>query len=301
MIIVDLQQVMLANLYVQLGNHTNAELSVDTLRHMALNSLRYYNVEFGKKYGEIVIACDTRHSWRKKVFPYYKANRKAQRAQSELDWATVFQAIETIRNELRDVFPYRVIHVEGAEADDVIASLCHKFGVSNDSLGGLNLTTTADGNPVEKILIISEDKDFRQLQKYGNVIQYNPRARRLVTCVNPEEKRLHILKGDLGDGVPNVLSDDDALANPDKRQKKLTSKRLDLILSKESHEEDPFPNYNRNLIRNTTLIDLDCVPEDLQTQVLTEYTNQAGKDRKQLFTYLGAHKLRNLIERMHEF
>ncbi len=155
--IVDLNQVMISNFMAQIGNHHNIKIEEDLLRHMILNSLRSYNAKFRNQYGEMVIACDDTRSWRKNLFPYYKANRKRDREKSELDWNAVFEILNRVRSELKEFFPYRVIQVETAEADDIIGTLCHQFG-----------------NTSEKILIISGDKDFRQLQTYMNVRQDDP-------------------------------------------------------------------------------------------------------------------------------
>ena len=119
MIIVDLNQVMISNLLMQIGKHTNAPLEESMVRHMVLNSLRSYNSKFRDEYGEMIIACDNKNYWRKKLFPYYKANRKKKRDESEINWNTVFEIFNKLRTEIKDNFPYRVIQVEGAEADAV--------------------------------------------------------------------------------------------------------------------------------------------------------------------------------------
>ncbi len=157
MIIVDLSQVMISNLMVQLGNHTNTELEEDLLRHMILNSIRSYNQKFKNEYGEMIIACDAGNNWRRQIFPYYKANRRKNREKSELNWTQIFDTLSKVREELKEFFPYRVIQIDGAEADDIIGTLVDQFG-----------------NTSEKILIMSGDKDFVQLQRYINVKQYDP-------------------------------------------------------------------------------------------------------------------------------
>ena len=145
MIIVDLNQVMIANIMAQLGNHTNAVIEEDLFRHVALNSLRSFRKQF-KDYGEMVIACDDKNYWRKQYFPYYKANRKKAREKSDVDWNQIFNHLNRIREELKEYSPYRVIQVDSAEADDIIATLCIEFGTILNSQ--------------EKILILSGDKDF---------------------------------------------------------------------------------------------------------------------------------------------
>ena len=51
MILVDLNQVMISNLMIQIGNQKNTPIEEDLVRHMVLNSLRKYKVRFGKTYG----------------------------------------------------------------------------------------------------------------------------------------------------------------------------------------------------------------------------------------------------------
>ena len=195
MILVDLNQVMLSNLLMQLGNHTNAEIEEGMVRHMVLNSLRSYRTKFGPEYGELVIACDNTNYWRKQYFPYYKANRKKARENSDLDWKAVFECLNKIRQELKEFFPYKVVDIESAEADDIIGTIANNYGSELD-FG-------------EKILILSGDKDYIQLHKYSNVKQYDPTRKKWVTHNDPQQYlKEHILRGDSGDGVPNVLSSD---------------------------------------------------------------------------------------------
>jgi 5'-3' exonuclease len=157
MLIIDFSQVMLSNIMVQIGNHTNAQLDENMVRHMVLNSIRMYKTKFGPEYGEVIIACDATNYWRRTLFPYYKANRKKSQAASELDWKAIFECLNKIRDELLTVFPYRVIRVDTAEADDIIGTLAKEFG-----------------NTSEKLLIISGDKDMVQLMVYDNVTIYQP-------------------------------------------------------------------------------------------------------------------------------
>lgn len=285
MIIVDLSQVMISNLMVQLGNHTNTELEEDLLRHMILNSIRSYNVKFKAEYGEMVIACDAGNNWRRQVFPYYKANRKKAREKSEINWTQVFDTLNKVRNEIKEYFPYRVIHVDGAEADDIVATLCHVYGNTN-----------------EKILILSGDKDFVQLQSYLNVRQFDPVQKKWRTTNNPERfMREHIMRGDVGDGIPNFLSSDDTFVIG-ARQKPLSQKKIDNWVSmdpKDFCDEPMLRNYKRNeqLVR----LDADFIPEDIRARILDEYESQGGKGRRDLFNYFIEKKLKNLIESINEF
>lgn len=284
MIIVDLNQVMLSNLLMQLGNHTNAQIEENMVRHMILNSLRSYKVKFGADYGEMVIACDNTNYWRKQIFPYYKANRKKNQEKSEMDWKAIFECMNKIRAELKEYFPYRVIDIESAEADDIIGTLVKNFG---NEVGG------------EPILILSGDKDFIQLHIYGNVKQYDPTRKKWVTHNNPEEfLKEHIMKGDSGDGVPNILSADNTFVLGE-RQRPLTAKKMEKYLRMNPTEMENV--IARNYFRNAQLIDLNYIPDDIRTKVMESYQSQANKDRSKLMNYFVVNKLRNLTEHIGEF
>jgi hypothetical protein len=281
MIIVDLSQVMLSNLMMQLGNHTNAEIEENMVRHMVLNSLRSYKQKFGDEYGEMVIACDNTNYWRKQVFPYYKANRKKNQETSELDWKQIFECLNKIRAELKEFFPYKVIDIESAEADDIIATLI------NHSMF------------YDKILILSGDKDFIQLHTNDNVEQYDPVRKKWIKHDYPKQYlQEHILKGDAGDGVPNILSADNCFVLGD-RQRPLTKKRIDALIDKTAENIDS--EHKRNYLRNQQLIDLSFVPEDIKNKVLESYESQSSKGRDKMFNYFISHKLKHLMEHIQEF
>lgn len=283
MIIIDLSQVMIATLMAQLGNHTNAEVDENLLRHMVLNSIRANKVKFSKDYGEFVIAADGKQSWRKEVFAYYKANRKRDRDASELNWGLIFESLNKIRDELKEYFPYRVIHLDHAEADDVIAVL-----VKNRT------------NQFEKTLILSGDKDFQQLQRYAAVSQYSPVLKKFITCKNPDMfLKEHIIRGDVGDGIPNFLSSDDTLVTGS-RQKNISSKKLDIWLKQEP-EQFCTGEMLRGFKRNQQLVDFDYIPKEVEDRIMAEYQAQAGKDRGKLFNYFINHKLKGLVEAINDF
>jgi hypothetical protein len=283
MIIMDLSQVMISNLMIQLGNHTNAEIEEDLLRHMILNSVRAYNVKFKHEFGEMIIACDAGNNWRKQIFPYYKANRRKNREKSEINWTAVFETLNKVRDELKDYFPYRVIRVDGAEADDIIGSLAQTYGNTN-----------------EKILILSGDKDFVQLQCYMNVQQFDP-VQKKWRKTNDVDKFMkeHIIRGDIGDGVPNFLSADDTFV-VGARQKPISQKKLDQWL-----EADPKDFCDekmlRGYLRNQQLVDLNFIPPDIKKEVLEQYEQQAGKGRDKLFNYFIDRRLKLLVESINEF
>lgn len=281
MIILDLSQVMISTLMVQIGNHKNVKIEEDIIRHMVLNALRAHKVKFTAEFGEMVIACDDKNYWRKQIYPYYKANRKKERDASELDWNAVFETLNKIRQEIKDFFPYKVIQVEHAEADDVIATLVKEYHLR------------------ENILVLSGDKDFGQLQKYPNVKQYSPVLKKYITCTNPDLfLKEHIMKGDVSDGIPNFLSADNVFVMGI-RQSPVSAKKLSAWILQEPEQ---FCNETmlRNYKRNQQLIDLDCIPTEISEQVLEQYNTQK-KDRSKLFNYFVENRLKNLLECVGDF
>ena len=270
---------------MQIGNHTNIPIEEGLFRHMVINSLRSYKQKFGDEYGEMVIACDDKNYWRKQIFPYYKANRKKNREESEINWTQVFEIFNKIKQEIKENFPYPVIQVDSAEADDIIASLVNKFG--------------NDMNYGKSILILSGDKDFVQLQTYSNVKQYDPVRKKWINHDNPERFLLeHILKGDAGDGIPNVLSDDDTFVS-DKRQKPLTQKKINKIYNDGAVLLDN--QIDRNFMRNKHMVDLSMVPESIRNEVVNKYLSEQGKDKSKLFNYFINYKLKNMMENIGDF
>lgn len=286
MLIVDLNQTMIATMMAQIGNHTNMAIDEDMFRHMVLNVLRSYRVKF-KEYGEVVIACDDKKSWRREHFPQYKANRKKNREQSELDWGVIFHCLNTVRDELKAFFPYRVIQVEGAEADDVIATLCMKYG---------SILATK-----EKILILSGDKDFVQLHVYSNVEQFDPVNKKFIKNADPHQYlREHILKGDRGDGIPNILSPDNCIVDGE-RQKSMRANNLAMWTSTHDLKSVLTEEQYTRFKRNEMLIDLHNIPQHIQDNVLEQYEAESGKRRDRMFQYFIDHKLKYLMESISEF
>lgn len=284
-ILVDYNQVILASLFASIGNHHNVEIDENLVRHMFLNSLRINRKKFTKEYGEIVICADNKNTWRREAFPYYKANRKKSRDESELDWNNLFNVMNAIRDELKQVFPYKVIHIEHCEADDAIGTIIHENGTDLNTGG-------------EKFLILSGDKDYIQLQKYANVDQYDPVRKRWVRNDNPEQYLVeHVLKGDAGDGVPNILSADNCLAVGE-RQRPMTKKRLEQYRNgTDGMDEETLRRYHRNKM----MIDLAEIPQKYQQQIMDKYNEDKGIGREHLFNFFVKNKLKNLITDIQDF
>ena len=275
-----MNQIAVANLMMNLKMNNSKTIDESMVRHMILNSIRMYRMEHHDEYGEVVLTWDSKHSWRRDYYPEYKASRRKGREESDLDWDDIFGTLNKIRNEIKENFPYKYLEVFGAEADDIIGFLCEE-------------------NKDEKIMIISGDKDFIQLQKYPNVKQWSPITKKDVNGFNPTTYlKEHILKGDTSDGVPNVLSPDNTFVDG-LRQRPLSRKKIQSWLL--GGGSDWNDEVKRNFQRNMTLIDLTKTPEELKNQIRLEYNNAPHGDRSKLINYFMQNKLKQLTENIGEF
>jgi len=284
MILLDYSQTVIGSfMAVSRGNPVVEE---DLLRHTILNSIRMFRNKFIKDYGEMVICCDDKDNWRKEVFPEYKANRRKNRENDPTDWKTLFELLHEMREELTKYFPYKVMHVDSAEADDIIGVLVAE-----------RQNTFAFSRPT---LILSSDKDFIQLQKYQGVRQWSPLQKKFVVGDPAESLYDKTIRGDTGDGVPNILSSDDTLITEGKRQTPVTKKKMELWRGKKPEE---FCNEAmlRNYHRNKTMVDLRETPESIRINIVNQYDNQEAGDRSQLWNYFIDNRLKNLMDVIDEF
>lgn len=295
MILIDFNQTLISSLMSQIGSNPNSNISEDLIRHMVLCTILSYKKKFSGEYGKLVFCADGRHYWRKSAFQYYKANRKKYRDSSKFDWNLIFSTLNKIRDEVRDIFPYMVIHVDAAEADDIIGTLA-RYSQENE--------LTGDGlvKVPQKVLIISGDKDFLQLQKYENVVQYSPLVKRFLKTDDPKKFLTeHILKGDSGDGVPNFLSNDAVFVTQFARQRPIRKTKLDEWLSFKTPEEFCDDIMLRNYKRNEMLIDLEFTPGDIQSKIIEIYESGKTGDTKKMLNYFVDNGLKYLIDSVSEF
>ena len=288
MIIVDYSGIALASIII------NKTFDEQLIRHMILNSLRMYRTRYKEEYGELVLAVDASNNWRKTAFPQYKASRKKTQKESSFDWGEAFRILNKIREEIAENFPYTVVRVDGCEADDVIGTLVTR-----------NPDPNRDYDP-EKIMIVSSDRDFLQLQKYKFVRQYSPLLKKELTVDNPRVwLQTHIIKGDKGDGVPNILSDDNVFVEGF-RQTPITQKKIDSII--EDLEEGELlyaASWYRNYCRNKKLIDLSETPQELRREIINNFMadkpDTRWMRRGKVFPYLVENKCNELIKSAQEF
>ena len=281
MILLDYSQIALSNIIVQKLNDENM------IRHMILNSIRMYNKKYRNEYGQMVICADGMNTWRKEYFPLYKAHRKKNRAESDQDWPEIFRILNLVRDEIRENLPYKVIHLEGCEADDIIGTLAMQ---------------TQEFGQHEPVMIVSSDKDFIQLHKYNNVKQYSPIQKKMVSDPNPRTYCFeHICRGDKGDGIPNILSPDNSFVD-EIRQSPMTQKKIAYWLENSDKLQEVMTTEEfRNYQRNKKLIDLEEIPVDLSQTIINNFVEQKPAMRMKVLNYLIKNRLKNLVECAEEF
>lgn len=283
-IIVDGSQFLIMSVMVQ-TKLEKGKVNEDMVRHVFLNSIRQNRAKFTKDYGEIVIVVDSRDHWRKDIFSHYKANRKKSRDASSLDWKEIFRIFNQILDEMQEVFPYKIIKVPKCEGDDIIATICKSF-------------------PHEKKLILASDKDFIQLHKYPNVEQYDPIKKKWVKEKDPDLfLREHIIRGDSGDGVPNILSADDVLITDGKRQTPIKQTQIDtwLQLSEDDFVRQLSEQEQMNYSRNKMMIDLRFIPKDINDAILKEFSKEPKGHRSKIMSYLIKKKMKLMMEHLRDF
>lgn len=275
--ILDLSQIMISGIF---GSHREVDCNIDDMREMMTSMIRNLNFQFRLKYGTMVLAADGKGPyWRHEKFPYYKGNRKKTREDSNIDWNTIHAVMNQYKSELKDYFPYKLIEVEGVEADDIIATL----------------TKFSD----EEVIILSADKDFIQLHNQ-KVKQYDPIRDKFIEHENPQEYlEMHIINGDRGDGIPNVLSEDDTFMVEGKRQKAMTANRIQEI--KESWITGNYVDHFDKYMRNVNLIDLSKIPIEVEEKILDMYGSLKPPNKMVLRKYLIKTNMFKSLNRLGEF
>ena len=283
MILLDFSNIIVGSIMVAHKIPNEERTSEDFIRHLVLNSVRNYRTKYKAKFGEIVVCTDNMSSWRKDEYKYYKAHRKIKREKQDkegMDWSALFQTINKIILEIDEFFPYKVVSVPHAEGDDVIAVLA--------------------ALEREKSIIISSDKDFTQLQKYKNIKQYSPIQKKMLSVPDPYKYlKEHIIRGDKGDGIPNILSADDCIVEG-VRQKPISKKKVELWMK--AKPEDFCKNgMAEKWERNRKLIDFDCIPSEIVKAIVSEFDKEKTPKQDQLLNYFISKRLKYLMEHIGDF
>lgn len=141
---------------------------------------------------KVIIASDSRDSWRKSYYPLYKAQRKEFRRKfTDIDWERVFKDYERLLTNINVLTNIHVISIDRVEGDDIISCICNYF---KDN----------------EVICVSQDKDLIQLLSLSNVKIYSPRLKDFRSVKNPiQELDKLIRKGDVSDNIPKVVTTKD--------------------------------------------------------------------------------------------
>lgn len=281
MVVIDFSQISYAAILEHLASTKQPNADINLVRHVILNSLRANVKRFKREYGEVVIAMDARSYWRRDYFQHYKASRKKNRDKSPFNWASIFSCLDTLKGELRASLMYKILEVEGCEADDIIGVLAQ--------------------STEQPFMIVSGDKDFAQLQIHPYVHQYSPLLKKMIVEPFPQTAlRQHIIRGDSGDGVPNILSPDDVFVSGG-RQKPIMEKKIIMWITMPVEQFCTTGEMLRNFKRNEMLIDLKMIPTTIRTNILSAYTDATPKGRGQFMQYLATSGLKELTQNIEDF
>lgn len=245
---------------------------------------------------EIVVCLDDnsgRGNWRKKIYPMYKAQRtKFRNSFTSFSFTDAYHNFDKFTDIMQKSNFFKVIDVDTCEADDIILVIAKH---------------AADAG--EKVLILSPDKDFIQLQTNPNVFQYSWMTNKMVECRDEESMNEwlmeHVCLGDSGDNVPRIVDfckfkpgvkeflEETGLPS-DPYELSCTYYNVDdfesfggifentrfglSMLKKEIHNLgsleaflDTNPVYRKNYYRNRQLVLLEGIPAALREQIIEKY------------------------------
>ena len=232
-LIFDISNLMMRCLFAQIPSPTETKF-----KEFKMTFLSSFMKVIKDNAPDKVIAVEDSESWRKEIYPDYKANRAAKRDSSVIDFDVFFPVFTEFLEKLQKCFGnIQFMKVPRAEADDIIAVL-----VKN--------------KPEWDIINVSSDKDFYQLFAYRNYRQFDGVKHEFIECINPEQELLvKIILGDKGDNVPGLKRG----VGPVKAMA-LVNENLDKWLDEQCLRE----RYELN----TKLISFKCIPKDIEISIM---------------------------------
>jgi 5'-3' exonuclease len=237
-IMIDWHNIMYRNLYIAYKNMLIDD-NYGGWKHLMTKTILDYVLKF--KPDRVVIAIDSK-SWRKKVYPEYKAQRLDARKASLIDYEQFYKVNDGFVEELKKVFPnFYWMRVKDSECDDIVAILTKERDLGD-------------------ITIVSSDKDFIQLLKFEGVKIFSPCAADYLESLNPlTDLDVKIIMGDSGDNIPAIL--------PKTGPVKATKYFNEGILYDDKQPDE----VKENIKRNRLLISFEEIPEDVKKSVLNTF------------------------------
>lgn len=225
--VVDLSNIMFRTIYSDKNIKRADDVSIEFLRHIALNSILDYlkkvRAKFPGRQVLTVLAHDN-GSWRNSIFEYYKWSRRQvdpNMSEHEKEFKDrCYACFDQLTNEAGEHYPFLSLKVRNCEADDICAWVASEYGKDTE------------------VVLVSSDKDIKQLaigKVYSLAPVHGSGDKKWFQFKNVDEQNAYVfdlvLRGDGGDGIPNVLSDEDTFAKKEKRQTPMTKKQIELLSS----------------------------------------------------------------------
>ena len=195
----------------------------------------------------IVRDCPRETIWRMSIYPEYKATRKntCSYKNKKYNIGNIFKHIyNKLYPELEKIHGFKIVKVENAEADDVIAVLANKLYNQDKS---------------RLIVIISNDNDYLQLVNDKTLIWslQNKLLNSKVETTSQEMLMRKILRGDEGDNIPSIVGN--------MSEKDIT----ELIQNRDKFESWLNTSDKRKLFENNQkLIDFNFIPDEIRESIL---------------------------------
>lgn len=279
----DLSNVFFSSVHEYCSREGETDVEENLLRGMILSRINSMNKSLSKgRPFKVAIAIDSRTYWRRQIFDLYKAKRKEVRDNSKVDWDSIFEKWRRIVEEYKANIPYYFIEVDGAEGDDIHAALCFKLH-----------------DEFTEIINCSSDEDMAQLMRaFKNVKQFSIKRKKMINIESVKYDLFeHIVKGDSGDGIPNILSTSDTLVRGE-RQKAVRATKLEEWRTKGGIRNPELfcdPDMLERFKLNKKLVDFDEIPEELIDTIYKTYEEYVLPKRKS-FDYFAKNGLLKLME-----
>lgn len=183
----------------------------------------YLNIlKFNPEQDLVILAMDY-GSWRKKISPVYKSQRKGNREEQETKdwWNKRYEEFNELFKKLDIALPAHIIKIWDCEADDIMSVICK---IHKD----------------KEIIGLSSDADWEQLCFYENVSIFSPITKKFKTVKNPMGILLDkINKGDRSDNLLEKPTNESEF--------EIRKKLVDLINPLPDHIEIPIKEKLMNL------------------------------------------------------
>lgn len=259
--------------------YCNKEIESDT-ENPNISLWKYFTIDsiykslFKGNVNEIILAVDDKKSWRKLYWERYKESRKGKRDTSKINWDVFHSEYRRFTDEIQYHLPFKVLQVENAEADDVIAIISKKDN--------------------REYVIISNDEDYLQLVS-DRVKVYNPQKMMFMEC--PDTEEFIVMKSLMGQPKDDIFNIKTPLDWPQGKRKPGFGE----VSARKVIEEGYVDWLKKNKLEerfkvNRRLIDFNQIPLTIKTRILNEYNNYKLADPSNIYKFFNKNKFVGYLE-----